>query len=512
MSITPGPEPKRPKPPRRGRGQGAKQARGADGPPRQTDGGLVGDFIESFLRITKGENAGDHIRLRPWQRHILNDLFALRPDGRRQYRRGLLGLPRKNGKSAIGSGIALYGLFDEPGAEVYSCAGDKDQARIVFAEVRRAVEAEPELAGILKLYRDAIEYPATQSVYRVLSAEAYTKHGLNPSLVLFDEVHVQPDEDLWSVMTSGSGTRRNPLVIGITTAGVMTDSRGQDSLCYRLYRHGIDIERGHVDDSTFYFRWFGAPQEADWRDPATWTLANPALGDYLDREDMDVAARSDPENVFRTLRLNQWVSSVTAWLPFGAWDGLAAPRTVADDERIVLGFDGSWANDSTALVGSTVSDEPYTFVVDAWEVTADNPRIDTDEVAEAIRKAAKRYKVVEIACDPYRWQDVLNRLTSEGLPIVEFPTNSLVRMVPACQEFYTSVIEGSLHHDGDPRLSRHIDNAVVKTDRHGPRIVKESKSSQRKIDLAVAAVVAHNRALFHATQVPEPAARFIPFD
>lgn len=310
-------------------------------------------------------------------------------------------------------------------------------------------------------------------------------------------------------MTSGSGTRSQPLVLGITTAGVMTDARGGDTLCYRLYRHGLDIDRGRVDDPTFFFRWFGAPDGADWRDPRVWAAANPALGDFLDPEDIEVSVRSDPENVVRTLRLNQWVSSTTAWLPWGTWQALAAPQDIT--EPVVLGFDGSWSNDSTALVGCTIGPRPYVFVVDSWEIGPDRDRIDTDEVAEAIRAATKRYRVREVACDPYRWQDVLNRLLSEGLPIVEFPTNSLARMVPACQEFYTAVIEAGLAHDGDPRLARHIDNAVVKTDRHGPRIVKESKSSKRKIDLAVAAVIAHNRALALASQ-PVVTPRFIPFD
>ena len=408
--------------------------------------------------------------------------------------------------------MALFGLFDEPGAEVYSCAGDKEQARIVFGEARRAVEAESELSDVLKVYRDAIEYPATHSVYRVLSAEAYSKHGLNPSLVIFDEVHVQPDDELWSVMTSGSGTRSQPLVMGITTAGVKLDQRGRESLCYRLFLHGRDIERATVDDPTFFFRWFGAGDGQDWQDPAVWHQANPALGDFLSVEDLEVAARSDRENSFRTLRLNQWVSSTEAWLPFGSWDAVGAPERIIDpSERVVLGFDGSWANDSTALVGCTVGETPHLFVIDSWEVTPDHPRIDTDIVSEAIRQAAKKYKVVEVACDPYRWQDVLNRLTSEGLPIVEFPTNSLPRMVPACQEFYTSVMEQKVSHDGDVRLARHIGNAVTKSDAHGTRIVKESKTSGRKIDLAVAAVIAHNRALALATvQVVTP--RFIPFD
>src|SRR2546422_7070674 len=114
-------------------------------------------------------------------------------------------------------------MFDEPGAEVYSCAGDKDQARIVFGEAKKSVEANPDLSARFKVYRDAIESPAQNAVYRVLSAEAYSKEGLNPSLVVFDELHVQPNDELWNTMNLGSGTRAQPLVLAITTAGVKTD-------------------------------------------------------------------------------------------------------------------------------------------------------------------------------------------------------------------------------------------------------------------------------------------------
>lgn len=466
--------------------------------------------------MTKGERAGEPVTLRPWQRTILEELFELRPDGVRRYRRGLLGLPRKQGKSFLGSGIALYGLFDEPGAEVYSCAGDKEQARIVFGEAKRAVEAEPELSSVLKVYRDAIEYPKQNAIYRVLSAEAYSKHGLNPSLVIFDELHVQPDDELWRVMTSGSGTRTQPLVLAITTAGVKVDARGQDSLCYQMYRHGLDLERGRArtPDPTFYFRWFQAPEGCDYRDPGAWALANPALGDFFHAEDLEVSVRSDPENTFRTLHLNQFVSATSAWLPYGTWEGVAdGSRAVASDEPVVLGFDGAWAGDSTALVGATIGDRPHLFVIDCWESDGTPDwRVDTAAVELRIREAMKTYRVREVACDPYRWQDVLQRLDGDGLPIVEFPTNSLARMVPACQEFYSAVVEKRVTHDGDPRLARHVGNAVTKSDARGTRIVKESKTSARKIDLAVASVIAHNRALALAVTPPVVVPRFIRFD
>jgi hypothetical protein len=161
--------------------------------------------------VTKDSVAGavgSPIILRPWQLETVRHLLARRPDGRYRHRQALIGIARKNGKSALGAGLALYSLvMGSDGSEVYSCAGDREQARIVFGTAKRMVELEPELAGLCKLYRDAIEVPETGSVYRVLSAEAYTKEGLNPTAVYFDEVHVQPNRELWDVMSLAMGAR-----------------------------------------------------------------------------------------------------------------------------------------------------------------------------------------------------------------------------------------------------------------------------------------------------------------
>ena len=163
-------------------------------------------------------------------------------NGLRKHRRALIGLPRKNGKSLIGAGIALFGLvIDEVGAEVYAVAGDRAQARIVFREAARMVELDPILSQRLRVMRDVIEMPSTGSVFRVLSADASRAEGLNPSTVVFDEVHIQPDDRLWNTMNLGSGTRKQPLIVGITTAGSRTDSRGQDTVCYKLWQYGMRL-------------------------------------------------------------------------------------------------------------------------------------------------------------------------------------------------------------------------------------------------------------------------------
>jgi phage terminase large subunit-like protein len=166
-------------------------------------------------------------------------------------------MARKNGKSALGAGLALWSLYcGDAGGEVYSVAGTRDQARIVFGAARRMVELDGELSGLSKVYRDAIEVPGTGAVYRVLSREAGASEGLSPTFVVFDEVHVQPDDELWNVMQLGAGARREPVLLGITTAGARSDTHGRDSLCYRLYQHGRRVVAGEVEDPTFFFSWW----------------------------------------------------------------------------------------------------------------------------------------------------------------------------------------------------------------------------------------------------------------
>ncbi len=499
-------------PPRSKNSSRSAARRSASWPPRwltpvpaadvkRGDGPLFVQFGEAVCRVTKDSiaaPAGQLLAFRPWQGKLIGHLLARRPDRKLRHRRALVGIARKNTKSTLGATVGLGGLVLGPaGGEVYSCAADKEQARIVFGTARRMVELDPELSEILKVYRDVIEFEKTGSVYRVLSAEAFTKEGLNPHLVLFDEVHAQPNRELWDVMALAMGARPEPLLVGITTAGVKTDSTGQDSLCYSLYQYGRRVIAGEVDDPTFFMAWWEPKDpDADHRDPATWREANPGYADLVSEEDFHSAVRVTPEAGFRTKRCNQWVSTSDSWLPAGAWDDCKDEHGIPELAEVVLGFDGSFSNDSTALVAVEVGEVPHIDVVQCWErpPEADNAwRVPIVEVEEAIRNACRRWQVREIACDPHRWARTYQILEDEGLPIVEFP-QSPQRMTPATQRFYEAVLNGTLTHSGDPRLARHVDNCVLRVDQRGSRITKDAKNSPRKIDLAVAAVMALDRA------------------
>jgi phage terminase large subunit-like protein len=485
------------------------------------DGARFAEFTQ-FLRITKdsvGGSAGEPMVMRPWQTDMIGRIFARRKDGRLKHRQALVLLPRKNGKSALGAGIALFGLFDGPsGGEVYSCAADKEQARIVFGTAKKMIEMEPFFSGYFKTYRDAVEFLPTGSVYRCLSSEAFTKEGLSPHLVIFDEVHAQPNRELWEVMSLATGARKEPLMLGISTAGVKTDSTGGDSLCYWLHQYGQRVALGELDDPTFYYEYWGAPEGASHTDPAVWRAANPGFDDIVSAEDFASAVLRTPENEYRTKRLNQWVSTATAWLPAGAWDGCSAPAgPIPDGAEVVLGFDGSFNNDSTALVACSVvsretDEKPYLDVVAAWEKpqgSSNEWAVPIIDVEAEIRAACKRWQVREIVCDPARWARTYQILEAENLPVVEYP-QSPARMIPATQRFYEAVLNKTISHSGDQRLARHLSNCVIRTDSRGSRISKDGKSSPRKIDLAVSAVMALERAC--AEPEPEPSANFFSWD
>lgn len=468
-----------------------------------TDGLYLCEFVEVTIRITKGSLAGQFVRLRHWQGDLYCDILRLNPEtGRRRYTTYELWIPRKNSKSLLGSGLALDGLFDEMGAEVYSCAADKLQAKIVFQEVRAAVEQSPELLAMLKVYRDAIECPSTGSVYRALSSEAFTKEGLNPSRVLFDELHAQPNAELWNVMNQGSGTREQPLIVALSTFGARMGSDGNDSLGYQQYRYCKQVLAGEVDDPSFGCRVYETPADADHRDEANWPGANPALGDFLRVEDMRDRCQRMPEADFRTKRLNIWVYALNPWLPFGSWAACTDEREIPDGTEVVLGFDGSFSNDSTALVVATIGETPHLDVAALWErpLTAEHDwRVPVFDVEEAIRGACRRWQVREIVCDPFRWARTYQILESENLPIIEYP-QSPARMVPATQRFYEAVLNKTLTHSGNADLARHIGNTTTKTDARGTRVDKP-KGSAGKIDLAVAAVMAFDVATVTPTKV-----------
>lgn len=485
------------------------------------DGAAAIEFIQGHCRVDKdtlGGKRGDLIRLRPWQQLQLYRVLARRADGRLKHRVGLLGVARKNTKStAFGSGLGLYMADQGPaGGEVYVCAGAKEQARIVFRSAKFMVESDPYLASRTKVYRDHIEWVDTGTVFRVLSSDADLQEGLNPTTVIFDEVHVQPDDELWDVMSLATGAREEPLMLGITTAGDPVDRTGRDSLCYRLYQYGRRVATLEVPDRTFYFAWWepddpepgadGTPGTIDHRDPLVWAQSNPGLGDLVSVDDLESASLRTPEAEFKTKRCNMWVQGKLTAVAAGAWASRGVDRATGHGSIVtgsnievpvdwlvgsVLMLDGSWSGDSTGVVGCTT--DSHLFVVthhERTEMDDEHWRVPVTSVMADVR-AALDAGARGIVFDPYRWQHPMAELAEDGYLVAEFPTNSVARMVPAWKDFYDAIQDAELTHDNNLAMARHIGNIVLKIDAHGARPVKVSKGSTRHIDLGICAVGAH---------------------
>ena len=488
------------------------------------------EFIRC-LKHTKGRWRGQAFDLLPWQETIIRDVFGtVKEDGFRQYNTAYVEIPKKNGKSELAAGVALYMTCgdNEWGAEVYGCASDRQQASIVFDVAVDMVEQCPALKKRIKPVMSVkrLVYKPTNSFYQVLSAEAYTKHGLNVHAVIFDELHSQSNRELFDVMTKGSGdARTQPLFFLITTAG--TD---RHSVCFEQHQKAEDILCGRKADPTFYPVIYGAEDDADWTSEEVWYRANPSLGHTIDIgkvRNACLSARDNPaeENIFRQLRLNQWVKQSTRWMQMEKWDACAFPV----DEGELLGrecyggLDLSSSIDITAfvLVFPPRDDaEKYVFLpyfwipeenmvrrvrrdhvpYDVWEKqgfleTTEGDVIHYGFIESFIEDLGKRFHIKEIAFDRWGAVQMVQNLEGLGFTVVPFG-QGFKDMSPPSKRLMELVLEKNIAHGGHPVLRWMMDNIFIRTDPAG-NIKPDKEKSTEKIDGAVAAIMALDRAIRH---------------
>lgn len=496
----------------------------------------VEEFCRRFLTHSKGQQAGMPFRLARWQvERIIRPLFdTLQTTGHRQYRTCYCTVPRKNGKSTLGAGIALYLLYAdrEPGAEIISAAADTDQAAIVFDVASRMVEAAPALRNMTQIYRRELVIPSTGSRYRVISAEAGTKHGMNLSAAICDELHVWESRDLYDVLTTSTGARTQPLVVILTTAG--DDEHG---ICAEVHRHAERVRDGVLEDPTLLPIIYAAPEDADPWAEATWRACNPALGTFRSLEEMRVAARlaqdiPGREPAFRRFYLNQWgVGRAATWIPLAAWDACQQPPSVVTGpRRAVLGLDLSTTKDLSALVavlpdaegpGYEVRAEfwcpaeliaersrqdrvPYALWVSQGYLTATAGNVVDYSVIEArIHAYMREYAVAELAVDPWNARGLVAKLLQDGVPAVEV-SQTMANLTSASKALETAVLTRTLRHDGQPILRWCVRNTVADVDGNGN--VKPSKRHSRdRIDGVSALVTALARAIVAPVVAPQVA-------
>lgn len=490
-------------------------------------------WIEKYLVHSQGDWLGQPFRLTQDQKRFIYRAYELYPSARRVVRRAKRGRPKGSGKTELAGAIACVELagparckgFKENGTPIPTsvtspdipvAAASFEQADTLFAAAR--VMFGGPLADFVDIYdTEILLREAPGRMYRVAAATG-TNDGKRPTFFVGDETHewIGSKKRVWLVLENGLAKRRDAWSLEITTAGV----RDEESQAEDSYELGRRAAAGEVKDPGLLFDWLEASDEWDLNDPeqleAAVREANPEP--FTPVESIIARYGEIAEHEFRRYHLNQWVNSIEQWDVAGKWDELAdTERKVSAGAEVALGLDGSYNGDSTALIGCTV-DEPHLFTLGIWEKpekAKDDWRVPISEVEEAVRQGCRDYTVRVVHADPFRWQRSIDALQDEGVPIVDFATNSAPRMVPATTELTEAVLGETprVTHDGDPRLARHVKNAVLKIDKSGPRIVKEHKMSKRRIDAAVAAVIAHDGAIRHAeTKPPEPRIRILGRD
>lgn len=485
-------------------------------------------FIENLCH-TKGKWAGTPFWLLPWQEQLIRDIFGIvKPDGNRQFRTAFVEICKKVGKSELAAAVALYLLYadNEPSAEVYGAAADRQQASIVFDVAKQMVEMSPALMKRSKLMgatKRIVNY-SNAGYYQVLSAEVGGKHGFSVSGLVFDEIHTQPNRQLYDVLTKGSSdARQNPLHFIITTAG-----NDRHSIAYELHTKAVDILEGRRVDPTFYPVVYGLKDDEDWEDEANWYKVNPSLGYTVDIERLRDAYREAKQNpadevTFKWLRCNMWVSSTVAWIPDAIYmrgnepidmDALAGRDCYA-------GLDLSSTGDITALVlifPPRNEDEKYVLLpyfwipeetiprrvkansvpYDIWEkqgyiMSTEGNVIHYDFIEKFIIYLSEKYHILEIAVDRWNATQMIQNLEGEGFTIVPFGQGFSSMSAPT-KEFYRLLMEGRIIHGGNPVLRWMAGNVVIDTDPAGNIKVTKAKSKE-KIDGIVAAIMALDRCI-----------------
>lgn len=489
-------------------------------------------FINN-LTLT-GDFTGKRFKLRPWQEQFVRRLFEPREDGTRQYNRAFLGLPRKQGKTELIAAIVLFLLICGPaGQEIYSASGDRSQASLIFKRAAAMVAADPKLSQLCTVYhglgRREIVCDKSGNSFQALSSDAPTKHGLNPSAVIFDEVHILPNRDLHEVLTSAMGARRDPLTVYITTAG-----KSRHSLCYELWTYAERVAKGTVNDPRFLPVIYAADDDDDWTDEVVWHKAMPALGDFCRLEyirEKCEQAKVIPaeENAFRQLYLNQWLEArVDRWLRVGSWNACEAPITLDDfaGEEAVLGLDLATIHDLAALAILIPGDHPSLLMrfwaprdsvrrreetdgvpYSAWArgghlTLTDGEAIDYGVIERDILAIAEKVKVRRLGSDPWNFNSLGHRLMEAGLDVVKYGQGFAYMNAPA-KEFERLILSGEMRHDGNPVMAWCVENTVIDRDRNENIRPSKGKSTE-KIDGVVAAVTAIGSAMAAEIETEAP--------
>lgn len=477
-------------------------------------------FIEK-LRHIKGRWAGKTISLEPWQVFILCNVFGWYYKGtnKRRYRDVYLEIPRKNAKSTLTSGVGIFmvALENEGGAEVYSAATTRDQAKIVFLDAKRMIEKDEEIRTMTGLSTTAhtIVHEDSASLFRALSADANSLDGLNVYGALIDELHRHPNASVLEVLETGTGARDNPIVWTITTAG--DDIAG---VCYDRREYAVKVLRKLVEDEksdSFFTMIYTIDAEDDWKEESTWKKANPNYGVSVNPDDLRLKAKHAMESPskkagFLTKHLNVWVSSSKAWLDPGAWLRCALPEfdpLEYTPDPVWLGLDLASRRDIAALqILARRGPRLYTFgryyipkarledegssayrtwVDQGYLIATEGDIIDFQRIEDDILDVCRDYDVQGLAYDPFQATKLVTELADKGITVAEI-RQSYAMLSEPMGELESDIVSEALQHDGNPCMAWMMSNIVERKSGQMRRPDKELE--YKKIDGGVALIMA----------------------
>ena len=485
-------------------------------------GERVVKFVEQFCSHVKGPLRGEALILLGFWKEILHESFGIKKksDGFRKNQFIYIEIPKKNAKSLIVSAVGLYLLCadGEKGGEIFAAAGDKEQARQVFDACKDMVEFSPFLSDRLTVLKDSIYHKKSGSVLKVTSAEANTKHGPNLNGILFDELHVQPNSELYDTLTKGIAARDQPMIWLITTAGV------KNTFAYERHQYAKSLKENKFDDPRWMVRIWGADPECDIRDPKVWQEVNPAFDQtvkrsYFEGEIIEINNSPSRANAFKQLHLNIWTGSTVSWLSAALWD--ACNKSEIDVEKLkgqmcYGGLDLASTRDLNAFSLIFPPNEIYDFVTwlvwfwvpedtvaerdkkenvmyshwcnKGWIKTTPGNITDYNFIEKFILEAHDKYDIQSLGYDRYRADQTIINLTNEGLELSPVAMTASHMNAPI-EELEKLIIKEKLNHGGNKVLGWQSENLVIKENHQGEKYPDKARSKD-KIDGMVSGLIA----------------------
>jgi phage terminase large subunit-like protein len=482
------------------------------------------DFF-GYLRQSKGRWANQPLTLQPWQQFVIGSVFGWKRwdpvlgEWTRRFRRALVELARKNGKTTLAGGVGIYlvDFDDEPGAEVYAAATKRDQARICWDEAARMVSRTPALKrrfGTIPS-RANLHIIETASKFEALGADSDSTDGLNVHGALIDELHAHRDRKLVDVLETATGARTQPLFFYITTAGVSGVSIYQE-----IHDYATRVAEGLVDDDEWFVYIAALDREDDWTDPANYIKANPSLGvtvqiDELIKERDRAVEVPGRQNAFKRLRLNIQTEQVDRWIDLGTWDACRVEGLTLEamrGRRCYAGIDLSTTTDVTAvglLFPATEDDGEdaarYAFIPqfwvpaegivrrgerdrvpyaqwrdEGWLFQTEGDVVDQDAIKYRLRELAEDFAldIVEVPYDRWNAGKLITELQEDGLTCVPIGQGYASLSSPT-KELERLLLAGDIAHDGNPVMRWMVGNVAVEQDAAGNVKPSKAKSTER---------------------------------